>query len=336
MFEKKKTKSYEMGEMRPLSALSANRSEKPQPKKNVTTQIPASPQMQSTVSSLSEQNKINDAVTAQQAPLYTILREKKTEKAAEERTGSFKPEQTSELAEMKPAISRTESRWQRSRTDAPDLSDKRARDAFFARYITPESTARCSADERRMMVDREGTPQNSNPFRNRPDDLATVSHAKEEPETAPEQKEPLDTKETAAEPVSSSMTESIENAAMAIRQERETRMAQTLSPEMEKAETLSLRIRMVVLLCTAAVCSLLMMGGERSAFFSEGQPRSATVPPFSVHTYLNGEFTSGISAYYKSTAPMRSSLDKVMAAVESMKGFDNSSNELDVQDDPVE
>ena len=190
MFEKKNT--YAQGEMRPLSALSKGGS-KPQPKKAVPVQTPASPDMQSTVSTLSEQNKITDTATVQRTPLREAARQ------AEEKNAAI-PEHPSMHVPPK------------SGSQSPDLSTKEARDAYFSKYLSRIDAPRKAAVR------------------------TVVSHVKETPAEPPVQ----ETQKTMYEEeltleAPPQMTEAIENAAQAIRQEREARQASSLpKPEREK------------------------------------------------------------------------------------------------------
>lgn len=399
MFEKKK--NYAQGEMRPLSAFSKKSSEKPVPRKNAPMQVPVSPQVQSTVSSLSEQNKITDAATVQQTPLRAAAAvqqmhkpdpiapskpEPKAEEAAYEmpevyipkpipetvhtvRKPQPKPETKSEpkpmvkpeenlppkpepkpdgkpeiqsqpesiiekKTEMKPE-SQPKVQPKRRVSKAPDLSNKAERDAYFNQFLSKNSsgqrnearrTAQAAALYHQTAAQREAVPQNTNPFRNRPADRPVISHAKEEPSELSVQK-PVQHEEPAVEPAPASMTETIEQAAMAKRQVKKAKEAQTLTPEMKRAQVLSASVRTVALVGAVLGCGLFLLLGERSAFSAEENRKLAAFPEFSIQSYLNGEYTAGISSFYNDTVPMRSTFKRAIASMETLRGLDTNDEE---------
>lgn len=242
MFEKKST--YAQGEMRPLSALSKGSAAKPSVKKTVPVQTPASPEVQSTVSSLSGQNKITDTATVQRTPLL-------------EEAQKSKPVPVKEDVQ-KPVSA-----------PGPDLSTKAARDAYFSKYLSRTEAPR------------------------KPIARPVISHVKETPEAkeTPVQQETVMQEEELTLEAPSAMTEAIENAAQAKRQEREARNLSQPQPSLEKAESVLALVRTILLLGILVLCGVFLLLGPHT------KPESG-VPQASVQTVLNGSYPSAVASYY--------------------------------------
>lgn len=213
---------------------------------------------------------------------------------------------------------------------APDLTDKAARDAFFSKYAsapvkkTPERSPELEAAMKKPEP-KEDSERRVNPFF-RYGGRPVISHLKEEPaEELPVQEEITapaaeDISEPYTEEAPQEMLDNIEEAMRLQREEREEALRDPKAEEMEKAKAKSQKIRTIGLAGLAAVCGVFLLFGERSTFSAEENRKLAEKPEFSMQSYLNGEFTSGLSAYYNDTVPMRSTFKRAIASMENWKG----------------
>ncbi len=233
----------------------------------------------------------------------------------------------------------------RRRADAPNLSDKAARDAFFSRYGTPpkkdtaqEIAERIASKEPEMHAADTSSRKSSetgshtgvfaNPFRNRPSDRPVISHAKEEPAEQKAQPEKLpEEKLHIVDEAPPEMAETIENAAKAVRRERERINALNDDGDMKEAERRSAVIRAVMMTAVLAGCGLFLLLGKRSDFSAEENRKLAEMPEFSMQSYLSGEYTKGVSAYYNDTVPMRSTFKRAIASMEDWMGLPSDEEE---------
>ncbi len=217
---------------------------------------------------------------------------------------------------------------------APDLTDKAARDAFFLKYgsvpvrknpsYSPELEAAMSQPE-----PAEEQSRRVNPFF-RYGGKTVISHLKEEPAEEPETveaPEDISAEEPYTEEAPKEMLDIIEETMRQQREEREEAQRDPEAEAMEKARSMSHKVRTIGLMGLIAVCGLFLLLGERSTFSSEENRKLAEKPELSLQSYLNGEFTSGLSAYYNDTVPMRSTFKRAIASMENWKGVHGDDEE---------
>lgn len=345
MFEKKK--NYAQGEMRPLSALSQKKGEGMSARKTVLAQVPISPQVQNTVSALSGQNKIAEGDTAQRTPIRAAAaaHPERIPPTAPEKKTEYEEQYTSPEVQTPPPVRnpmrkagtglRSGQRTERE----PDLSRQEEWEAFFSQLFTEDVRRRRSTGLAPDISHKEETQtppaaslQSTNPFRNRPIDRPVISHAKEEPESVPSaavQNEPI-VEEQSADAPPAEMAMSIEQAFSAKRRrEEKNNMPPEPSPEETKARRRSAYIRAVILMGILTVGGLFLLLGGRSVFSDEESNETAQMPEFSMHSYLNGEYTSGLADYYNDTIPMRSAFERAADALCSLKGLELSSEQTE-------
>lgn len=214
---------------------------------------------------------------------------------------------------------------------APDLTDKAARDAYFSKYASaPVKKAPVRSPELEAAMNHseqnEEQGRRVNPFF-RYGGRPVISHLKEEPaEEVPAAEEIIiapaeeDISEPYTEEAPQEMLDNIEEAMRLQREEREAALHDPKAEEMEAAKVKSYKIRTIGLAGLAAVCSVFLLFGERSTFSAEENRKLAEKPEFSLQSYLSGEFTSGLSAYYNDTVPMRSTFKRAIASMENWKG----------------
>ncbi len=271
-------------------------------------------------------------------------------------------------------------------TEAPDLSKKAERDAFFSKYTSnkPESkkTVRLPEITEEYIRQQEPVPKpkinkvsvkHKNPFLTKRTGGTVISHLKEsseplhigeKPEAEPQKdslkeiqeilrkniKEPVniyvdksaaknnqnrpkpdntakpevhaDPPEAAPqETATQEMRENIESAVKIQRKEREEAKAKLSADEITDIQKKSSIIRSVGIISAITICGAFLLFGKRSDFSAEENRKLATMPEFSWSSYLNGEYTADLSAYYNDTVPMRSTFKRMISSMQKLKGL---------------
>ena len=126
----------------------------------------------------------------------------------------------------------------------------------------------------------------------------------------------------------SEMRENIEGAIMLQKKEREeAAKARQDSEEFSAARKKINIVRAAGIMGVVVLCGAIMLFGERSDLKKMEDRQHASMPEFSWGTYLNGEYTEGISAYYSEAAPMRGTFEKMAESILKLKGFSSDSTE---------
>lgn len=123
------------------------------------------------------------------------------------------------------------------------------------------------------------------------------------------------------------MRETIEGAIKQQRKEREEAKARMSADEITNIQKKSSIIRAVGIMGAIAACGVFLLLGERPSFSSEENRMLSTMPEFSWNSYLNGEYTDGISNFYNDTVPMRSTFKRMISSMQNFKGLPSDKNE---------
>ncbi len=223
------------------------------------------------------------------------------------------PVKADPLPERKP-VKATVTR--RRRASVPNLSDKDARDIFFAQYV---SSNRSKIQDIVDDAPKRTTRTEGNPFRRKRCDRPVISHLKEEPTAPPEPESiPAPRENPISDEVRPGLAEAIENAAKAVRLEREQINAALDDSDLRAAALSGAKVRAVVLTAVIAVCGALLLLGERSVPSSEESTGLTQMPDFSVSSYLKGDYTRDVSAYYNDTLPMKEKLSHIASFIDEL------------------
>jgi len=300
-------------------------------------------------------------------------------------TAPFVRKSVQPLPEYKQNV-KTAAPARRRGTEAPDLSKKAERDAFFSKYTRnkPENkkTVRLTEITEEYIRQQEPVPKpkinkesvkHKNPFLTKRTGGTVISHLKEsseplhigeKPEAEPQKdslkeiqeilrkniKEPVnlyvekpaakkpqsrnkpddtakpevhaDPTETAShETATQEMRENIESAVKIQRKEREEAKAKLSADKITDIQKKSNIIRSVGIISAITICGAFLLFGKRSDFSTEENRKLATMPEFSWNSYLNGEYTADLSAYYNDTVPMRSTFKRMISSMQKLKGL---------------
>ena len=275
-------------------------------------------------------------------------------------------------------------------SEAPDLSKKAERDAFFSKYTTvtakkPRDTFPAITEEYIRMQEPVQKPREDgksakrvNPFLAGRTGGNVISHAKEDspqqsagaapadnPEKSsldeiqamlkkhssdnsaakimPEQKrsfdsgsrkEPSNSGRDAVQHISGEtiaspeMRENIEGAIKLQRKEREdAAKARQESEDFAAVQKKSSIFRTVGIMGAVVLFGVFLLVGDRSDLSSDENSQLAEMPSFSLNSYLNGEFTSGIVSNYNYNVPVRSKIEEIISSLSGWKGLPENSGE---------
>ena len=117
------------------------------------------------------------------------------------------------------------------------------------------------------------------------------------------------------------MRETIEDAIKLQKKEREEAKAKLTADEVTDIQKKSSIVRSVGIMGAIAICGVFLLFGKRSDFSAEENRKLATMPEFSWNSYLNGEYTADVAAYYNDTVPMRSTFKRMISSMQNLKGL---------------
>lgn len=222
---------------------------------------------------------------------------------------------------------------------APDLTNKAARDEFFSKYASkPEKKPEIHFPElSKEYVREQNTSQRAgaaersqkrtNPFLTGRTGRTVISHAKEEPESLPIGTKPAEEEVPQQSDPRPEMREAIEGMVQMQRKEREEALAKQHSKkERHDTKRTAAIIRTAGIAGATVIFGLVCLIGTRQEV-PEGKKAVARIPEFSWNSYLNGDYTSGLSSYYSDTVPVRSFFKNVASSVKSLKGFSSDNTE---------
>lgn len=243
------------------------------------------------------------------------------------------------------------------------LSDKRKNESFpdiTEEYIRQQESSRKEDEEKKKQKRR-------NPFLTARTGKTVISHAKEEPTAPPIGAKPAgelrdealeqvmdilndniqegvqssksdkivsskspseNTENSFSDTATAEMRETIEGVVEHQRKEREEARARVCEDETaEKMRRKSSLIRSVGIMGVMIFCAAFLLFGKRSDFSAEENRKLATMPEFSLNSYLSGEYTEGVSVYYNDTVPMRSTFKKAISSMQNWKGIPTNNEE---------
>lgn len=238
------------------------------------------------------------------------------------------------------------------------LSDKKKSEDFpdiTEEYIRNQETSHKDKEEKKPQKRR-------NPFLTARTGRTVVSHVKEAPMSPPIGDKPADelrdesleqvmdilndniqdtknkpdvsnqeVQENPAEDTATAeMRETIEGVVELQRKEREEARAKLSEDEIIEMCKKSSIMRSVGIMSVITLCGVFLLLGKRSDFSAEENRNLATMPEFSWNSYLNGEYTEGVAAYYNDTVPMRSTFKKAISSMQNLKGLP-SDNDKDAE-----
>ena len=224
-------------------------------------------------------------------------------------------------------------------SEAPDLTNKAARDEFFSKYTSkPEKKPEVrfpelseeylrEQDTAQRSGEKERSVKRTNPFLTGRTGRPVISHAKEEPESLPIGAKPAENEGSEQSDARPEMREAIEGMVQMQRKEREEALAKQHSKEERRdtKKTVAL-IRTAGIAGAAVIFGLIFLFGKRSELPDEDRA-VAKMPEFSWNSYLKGDYTSGVSSYYNDTVPMRSFFKSAVSSMKNWKGFSSDEDE---------